>query len=173
MLIHHRGHELPVYDTDTPVAITKAQIKVAARTDAARFLRRVEATCPDEHNLERILALADTALEAFTESTGIRSVNPAWGLYRTGRSTMPRAYHSAVPAGFMLVADVERVTPLVQPTFADDATLNTKVTQYKDAIPVGDYHLWDLGPDQFVMQDTEQGPVERLVDIEPRLRRMR
>lgn len=181
---------LPVFDAENPLAITRDDIEVAASAGGSSFLRRVFAEPPrkkSEAELSEILDLADKELETIARFCGSRVVKHTWGLYPVPKDLRQKCtkllLHNqrrlGLPANHILAADVE-VVPNPQKIIVLEPVYNELLHglgRYMQLQRPSEHILRDMNPKQFVIRgsldaegsDTLLSRIDTyLVDIEPR-----
>lgn len=183
MLLHYSGLELPVFDEGALIPPSQLEVTTPTIRDDS-FVRYVRTSGPEE-SLKSQLNRADGFFKRIAKLCGIKIVPYKWGLcpsvdtvtsIHRGIAEDVRYRDPVIPAGFLLGAEVARITPHYRgdmPAYAIDLFLDGEERFLEELAHLGDTHAYDdFGPHQtmFGSQTWDDNKPQTgiwYVDIEP------
>lgn len=171
-LLKHHGLELPVFDQERPLLVSKSQFKQAANdpdNPHETFLRAVFTTGPGEQSLKERLDATNNELDRLSQFCGTSIVKHTFGLYPIEDPKYEYLHQHKVPDDYVLAAEVEILQ--VQELKLKPLSIRKGIYEYrKHGGQLGDVRLrqFAYGKSKFEASDK---PEWTFVDIEPRLKK--
>lgn len=175
----YQGEVLPVYPPEAEVCFNKADMRaVADRGQADSFLRIVHPYgAAGQNALTHLLEETDEQLEELAAGARARVVPHQWGLYRLSSDEQLAhnfRYHSLLPEGHALVADVAIVRGFHRLKMFSRHITKIAIENYiQQQQESREPWLYDMHFDQFGVGSVDGVQGKWLVDIEPKLVNLR